>query len=100
MRRSTLTENDTVEPTRDYAATGSETLVLEVKPRNSLVPYVLDVFDPSQPAGCARVVARHHVPSGETWRTRGAGINVSMAAIRAAVAAYLHTSTDTNGGSQ
>jgi hypothetical protein len=58
---------------------------LETKPRNSAVPYILDVCDAELPAGSARVVARCDTRDGTILPTRGAAVRPTMREIRHAL---------------
>lgn len=65
-----------------------ENVSLEVKPRNSITPYILDVYDASAPEGTARVVARQDTRDGYIWRCEGLEVRKpSMREIREALAA-------------
>jgi hypothetical protein len=58
---------------------------LKTKPRNSFVPFIVDVYDADQPDGSPRVVARCDTRSGQIWRTKGSNSKASMRDIRAAL---------------
>lgn len=63
--------------------------MLKVKPRNSLVPFILDVYEDSLPETAPRVVARCDSRDGNAWRTTSPlAPDVSWAQIRAALASY------------
>ena len=59
---------------------------LATRPRNSFVPFILDVYDRTQAADAPRVVARCDTRDGKVWRTKGATVRPSMPEIRAALA--------------
>lgn len=61
--------------------------MLATKPRNRLVPFILDIYDPTMPDTTARVVARCDVRDGTVWWTEGSSVVASMREIRIAVAA-------------
>lgn len=58
---------------------------IRTKPRNSLTPYVLDVYDADKPVGSERVVARCDTRDGKVWRTNGATTKVSLREIHDAI---------------
>jgi hypothetical protein len=59
---------------------------LATRPRNSLVPFIVDVYDRTQPGDAPRVVARCDSRDGTVWRTKGATVRPPMREIRAALA--------------
>ncbi len=44
-------------------------MTLKAKPRNTAVPFILDIYDADQPEGSPRVVARYDTRNGQLWRT-------------------------------
>lgn len=58
-------------------------MTLKTKPRNTAVPFILDIYDADQPEGSPRVVARTDTRTGQVWKTKGS--TAPMSAIRAAI---------------
>jgi hypothetical protein len=62
-------------------------MALKTKPRNTAVPFILDVYEADMPMGSARVVARCDTRNGQVWRCGKDGY--PMSAIREALAGSL-----------